>query len=92
MKTSLNVVVAMALFSMLGCSQEPSGRWEATQKVAILSKKGDPQTVAFTLEEGEVCALGSDWHYEKELRYKEVLCSKGRGWVTTGAAFKKLSD
>lgn len=92
MKVLLQAVAVMALFSMMGCGQEPSGRWEATQQVAILSQKGDLQTVAFTLEAGEVCALSSDWHYEKELRYKEVLCSKGRGWVTTGAAFKKLSD
>ncbi|MFG0789293.1 hypothetical protein [Delftia tsuruhatensis] len=54
------------------------------------AEKGDPQTVAFVLNAGDVCALGQQWSFEKELRYKEVICPQGKGWITFDTPFKKL--
>lgn len=91
MKNLLRRGAIMALLATLGCSQSPSGRWEATQSVYVLLKKGDPQTVAFVLNAGDVCALGQQWSFEKELLYKEVICPQGKGWITSDTPFKKLS-
>lgn len=91
MKNILRRGAIMALLATLGCSQPPNGRWEATQSVDVLLKKGDPQTVAFVLNAGDVCALGQQWSFEKELRYKEVICPQGKGWITSDTPFKKLS-
>jgi hypothetical protein len=46
--------------------------------------------VAFVLNAGDVCAFGQQWSFEKELRYKEVICPQGKGWITSDTPFKKL--
>lgn len=92
MKYALMWGIFMMMFAALGCSQSPKGRWEAMGSVPVLFKKGDPQTVAFVLDAGDVCALSPQWSFEKELRYKEVRCIKGNGWITSETMFKKLSD
>lgn len=91
MRIRIPILGLVAFASLTACSYEPSGRWEATQQVEVLLQKGDLMTVAFNLDARDVCALSDKWHYEKEMRYKEVSCKKGRGWITDDEFFKKLS-
>jgi hypothetical protein len=86
-----SVVVSVSL-SLSACSYEPHGRWEATKKVEVLKERGHLTSTVFFVEIGEVCALSEKWHLQKEMRYKEVVCPKGKGWITDEENFKKLSD
>jgi hypothetical protein len=76
---------------MTACSYEPHGRWEVTDRVDVLAQKFDPETIAFHLEKGDVCALSDKW-YVKDMPYKEVSCSKGRGWISNDGNFRRLRD
>jgi hypothetical protein len=83
-------VLALAA-SLAACSDEPSGRWETTDRIEVLANKFDPETVLFHLEKGEICALSDKWHV-KDQGYKKISCKKGRGWISNDEHFKKLGD
>lgn len=83
---SISLLAAAAL---AGCSDEPHGQWVAKKRIEVLKEKGNLDSIAFFLEEGEICALSDKWHVLKEMRYKEVSCPKGRGWITS-SGFEEL--
>lgn len=72
----------------VACSEEPHGRWQATERVEVLPEKFNPSGLAFYIEKGEICALSDKWHNDKDFSYKEVNCAKGRGWIITDDPFK----
>jgi hypothetical protein len=92
MKRFFGLLSLMPVLFFSACNNSPHGRWEATKKIEVLKERGHLTNVAFFVEIGEVCALSDKWHIQKEMRYKEVVCSKGKGWITDEDHFKKLSD
>lgn len=90
---SLFVLSLCVIFNMTACKEQPpQGKWLATKRIEVHKEKFHPMTIFFYVEQGEVCALGDKWHPDKDLAYKEIVCSKGRGWITDDTHFKKLSD
>jgi hypothetical protein len=85
-------IITLLMALLTGCSYEPHGRWEATDKIKVRAQRDDPMTIAFHVEKGEVCALSDKWYQEKDLRYKEIICPKGRGWIIDDEHFKKIGD
>lgn len=77
--------------TLVACSYEPTGRWEATDRVNIYSNNDHPLVIAFVVEKGEICAISEDIIIRKDLGYAQVSCEKGRGWDKSGR-FKKISD
>ncbi|MFG0600535.1 hypothetical protein ACF8PL_10600 [Delftia sp. WSY_4] len=77
--------------TLVACSYEPTGRWEATDTVNIYSNNDHPLVIAFVVEKGEICAISEDIIIRKDLGYAQVSCEKGRGWDKSGR-FKKISD
>lgn len=92
MRMALQASSLMTLICLLGgCSYEPVGRWEATQRVEVYEKNDHPLKTIFIIEKGEICAISEKVLIRKDLGYKQVSCAKGKGWIAD-AYFKKLSD
>jgi hypothetical protein len=79
----------IALFSFSACSYEPVGKWEATRNVEVYKENDHPLIVSFIVEKGEICAISEKTFIRKDMGYKQVSCSKGRGWIAD-AYFKKI--
>lgn len=66
---------------LIGCSYEPIGRWEATQRVEVYETNDHSLITVFIVEKGEICAISEEVLIRKDLGYKQVSCSKGEGWI-----------
>jgi len=91
MRLAFLSVIAGVMMLLTACSYEPSGRWEATQRVEVYETNDHPLKTRFILEKGEICAISEQTLIRKDLGYKQVSCAKGKGWIAD-AYFKKLSD
>lgn len=87
LKRFLFYFLGVSLFS--GCSYEPVGKWEATRNVEVYKENDHPLIVSFIVEKGEICAISEKTFIRKDMGYKQVSCSKGRGWIAD-AYFKKI--